>query len=106
MFRFDTTEGRAGACEDGGSLLYFFKASLTTPRWVLALRGREGCDSLVKLDEKVNDDVVGKANRKGISRETTELRIRIDDCLFYLMLNEACIRLVDVVPLPMRYDHM
>lgn len=66
MFKLDIIEGRFGPCDDGGSLLYLFNASLTTPRCVLALRGREGWDSLVKLDEKENDDVVGRANWKGI----------------------------------------
>jgi hypothetical protein len=59
-------EGRLGPWDDGGSLLCFFNASLTTPRCVLAWRGKEGCDSLVKLEEKENADVVGRVNGKGI----------------------------------------
>lgn len=64
-------EGRAGPCDEGGSLLNFLSASLTTPRCVLALRGREGCDSLVKLEEKENDDVVGSMNWKGMLQHNT-----------------------------------
>jgi hypothetical protein len=50
----------------GGSRLCFFKASLTTPRWPLAVKGSDGCESQVKQDEKENEDVVGRTKGNGI----------------------------------------
>jgi hypothetical protein len=58
---------RLGACEDGGRRLCFLSVSLTTPRWVLALRSREGCDSQPKLDEKEKEDVVGRTKGYGMA---------------------------------------
>ncbi len=40
--------------------------SLTTPRNVLAERGSDGCESLLKYTEKEKEDVVGSVNGNGI----------------------------------------
>ena len=61
-----------------GRRLCFFKASLTTPRYVLALRGREGWESQVRLEEKEKADVVGNTKGKGIfSDQTLEFKREI-----------------------------
>lgn len=53
----------------GGDRLCFFRASLTTPRWPLAVNGSEGCESQLKHEEKENEDVVGRTKGKGILGE-------------------------------------
>ncbi len=58
----EITRERFGDCKPAGSLLCLFKVSLTTPRYVLALRGREGWLSQLKLEEKENAEVVGRIN--------------------------------------------
>lgn len=60
------TAERLADWEAAGSLLCFLSESLTTPRWVLALRGNEGWDSQLKLEEYEKDEVVGRMNGKGI----------------------------------------
>jgi len=55
-------------CSVGGRRLCFFKASLRTPRYVLAESGREGCESLPNDEEKENDEVVGRVSGKGMVR--------------------------------------
>jgi hypothetical protein len=62
----DETVVSEGAWEAGGRRLCFLSVSRTTPRWVLAWRGSEGCESQVKLDEKEKDDVVGSTKGYGM----------------------------------------
>lgn len=57
---------RLGVCSEGESRLCFFNASRRTPRYVLADKGRDGCESLLKYDENENEEVVGRVNGKGI----------------------------------------
>jgi hypothetical protein len=66
LFRLSRTDERCDDCSEGGRRLCFFKVSRNTPRYVLAVRGREGCESLVKKAENEKADVVGKFNGKGI----------------------------------------
>lgn len=65
-FRLDMTVVTFEICDDDGSLLCFLSASLTTPRYVLALRGSDGCELEVMLDEKEKEEVVGRTKGKGI----------------------------------------
>lgn len=64
--KLDVTIDRLEVRDVGGSLLCFLSVSRTTPRCVLALRGSDGCESQVKLDEKENADVVGRTNGYGM----------------------------------------
>lgn len=47
----ETMVGRLEGWDEGGRRLCFLRTSRTTPRWVLAVRGREGCESQVKFEE-------------------------------------------------------
>lgn len=58
----ETMVGRLALCDCGEDLLCFLRTSRTTPRWVLAERGREGWDSQVKLEEYEKAEVVGRTN--------------------------------------------
>ncbi len=64
--KLEITMDRFDVRDDGGNLLCFLSVSRTTPRCVLALRGRDGCESQVKLDEKEKADVVGRTNGYGM----------------------------------------
>lgn len=64
--RLEMTVRRFEVCDEGGSRLCFLSASLTTPRYVLALRGNEGWESQLKDDEKEKAEVVGRTNGNGI----------------------------------------
>ena len=60
---------RCDDCSDDGNRLCFFSVSRKTPRYVLADKGRDGCESLLKYAENEKEDVVGSLNGKGIMRE-------------------------------------
>lgn len=54
------------AFDCGESRLYFFSASLTTLRFVVAVSGNDGCVALDKKSESRTLLVVGRANGKGM----------------------------------------
>jgi hypothetical protein len=58
---------RCADCSDAGRRLCFFNASRNTPRYVLADKGSDGCESLLKYEEKEKDEVVGSVSGKGIT---------------------------------------
>lgn len=59
-------DARFEDCCEGVSRLCLFSTSRRTPLYVLAVKGSEGCESLVKYDEKENEDVVGSSSGKGM----------------------------------------
>lgn len=60
------TEERWGDWAEGGRRLCFFRASRTTPRYVLAERGSDGWESHLTDAEKEKDEVVGRTKGKGM----------------------------------------
>jgi len=70
--RLNRTLERFEDCSVGVSRLCFFKTLRSTPRYVLAESGRDGCESLLKYEEKENEEVVGSVNGKGILRRPSE----------------------------------
>jgi hypothetical protein len=60
------SEDRFVAWDCGERRLCFFRLSRRTPRYVLAVRGSDGCELLSKYAEKENNEVVGSVKGNGM----------------------------------------
>ena len=63
---FSKIDERCDDCSAAWRRLCFFSASRKTPRYVLAESVRDGCESLLKQEEKEKDEVVGSVSGNGM----------------------------------------